>query len=91
MVKPTVTAWPSARLIRAARVLAGIDQSTLAADAGVAQKTVARIEADASGSTDARRLEMLKLLVRIFSERYGIEFFEATEQSGEGLRFRKNK
>jgi transcriptional regulator with XRE-family HTH domain len=89
MVKPTVTAWPSARLIRAARVLAGIDQSTLAADAGVAQKTVARIEADFSGSTDARRLEMLKLLSRVFAERYGIEFFEATEQSGEGLRFRK--
>ena len=91
MVKPAVTAWPSARLIRAARVLAGIDQSTLAADAGVAQKTVARIEADATGSTDARRLEMLKLLVRIFSERYGIEFFEGSEHSGEGVRFRKNK
>jgi DNA-binding XRE family transcriptional regulator len=91
MVKSSVTAWPTARLIRAARVLAGIDQSTLASDAGVAQKTVARIEADASGSTDARRLEILKLLSRVFAERYGIEFFEATEQSGEGLRFRKNK
>jgi hypothetical protein len=63
----------------------------LAADAGVAQKTVARIEADARGSTDARRLDMLKLLVGIFSERYGIEFFEESEHSGEGVRFRKKK
>lgn len=89
MVKPTFTPWPTARLIRAARVLAGIDQSTLAADAGVAQKTVARIEADSNGSTDARRLEILKLLISVFAERYGIEFFEETEMSGEGLRFRK--
>lgn len=64
-------------------------KSTLAADAGIAQKTVARIEADSNGSTDARRLAILKLLIRVVAERHGIYFFEETELSGEGLRFRK--
>jgi DNA-binding XRE family transcriptional regulator len=88
MVNPT-SIWPTPRLIRAARGLAGIDQSKLAGKAGVARKTIVLIEADESDRMDPRRLKVLQSLQRVFEDDYGIEFFEASENSGEGVRFRK--
>jgi DNA-binding XRE family transcriptional regulator len=88
MVNPS-DIWPSPRLIRAARGLAGIDQAKLAEKAGVARKTIVLIEADESDRMDPRRLKILQSLQRVFEDDYGIEFFEASENSGEGVRFRK--
>lgn len=81
--------WPSPQLIRAARGLIGIDQATLADKAGVARKTIVLIEADESDKMDPRRLKVLGTLQRVFEDEYGIEFFAASETSGEGVRFRK--
>jgi DNA-binding XRE family transcriptional regulator len=88
MVSPP-SIWPSPKLIRAARGLAGIDQAKLAEKAGVARKTIVLIEADESDRMDPRRLKVLQSLQRVFEEEYAIEFFEASENSGEGVRFRK--
>jgi DNA-binding XRE family transcriptional regulator len=88
MVKQS-SVWPSPRLIRAARGLVGIDQAALAEKAGVARKTVVLIEADESDRMDPRRLKILHSLQRVFEDEYGVEFFAAGENSGEGVRFRK--
>jgi DNA-binding XRE family transcriptional regulator len=88
MVNPS-DIWPSPKLIRAARGLAGIDQAKLAEKAGVARKTIVLIEADESDRMDPRRRKILQSLQRVFEDDYGIEFFEASESSGEGVRFRK--
>jgi DNA-binding XRE family transcriptional regulator len=88
MVTPS-SIWPTPRLIRAARGLAGIDQAKLAEKAGVARKTIVLIEADESERMDPRRLKVLQSLQRVFEDNYGIEFFAASENSGEGVRFRK--
>jgi DNA-binding XRE family transcriptional regulator len=81
--------WPSPRLIRAARGLVGIDQATLASKADVARKSVVLIEADESDRMDPRRLKVLQSLQRVFEDEYGVEFFAAGENSGEGVRLRK--
>jgi DNA-binding XRE family transcriptional regulator len=83
--------WPSPRLIRAARGLVGIDQRTLAEQAGVARKSVVTLEADKNEKMDPRRLKVLEEIRRVLEDVYGVEFFAASEQSGEGVRFRKNK
>ena len=82
--------WPPAHLIRAARGLLGIDQITLAEKAGVTRQTVMKIEADDSASLDPRRLKVLRDLQRVLEDVYGVEFFAASEHSGEGVRFRKS-
>jgi DNA-binding XRE family transcriptional regulator len=86
---PPAAIWPTPRLIRGARGLAGIDQEKLAGKAGVTRQTIIKIEADESDRMDPRRLTILQSLQRVFEEDYGIEFFEASENSGEGVRFRK--
>jgi DNA-binding XRE family transcriptional regulator len=80
--------WPSPRLIRAARGLVGIDRATLAEKAGVTRLTVYKIELDKDDRMDPRRLKVLQSLQRIFENEYGIEFFAASKNSGEGVRFR---
>jgi len=81
--------WPTPHLIRAARVLAGINQTTLAEKADVIQKTIAKVETDENDRMDPRRLEVLQKLQRVLEDAYGIEFFAASEDSGEGVRFLK--
>jgi predicted transcriptional regulator len=81
--------WPSPRLIRAARGLIGISQAALAETAGVTQKTITKIEADDSEIMDPRRLKVLRELQRVLEDDYGVEFFAASEHSGEGVRFKK--
>jgi DNA-binding XRE family transcriptional regulator len=85
----TSNVWPTPRLIRAARGLLGVDQGELAKRARVARKTIVLIEADESDRMDPRRLKILQSLQRTLEDDYGIEFFEASENSGEGVRFRK--
>ena len=83
--------WPTPPLIRAARGLVGIDQKTLAEKAGVARKSIVTLEADKSDKMDPRRLKVLQGIQRVLEDVYGVEFFAATEHSGEGVRFRKSK
>lgn len=85
----TPSIWPAPHLIRAARGLVGISQATLADEAGVTQKTIAKIETDVSGRMDPRRLKVLQKLQRVLDDVHGVEFFAASEHSGEGVRFRK--
>jgi DNA-binding XRE family transcriptional regulator len=87
--KPTTAVWPTPRLIRGARGLAGIDQEALAAKAGVTRQAVIKVESDKSDRMDPRRLKVLQSLQRVLEDEYGIEFFAASENSGEGLRLRK--
>jgi DNA-binding XRE family transcriptional regulator len=81
--------WPSPRLIRAARGLVGIERVELAEKAGVTRLTIYKIELDKGDRMDPRRLKILQSLQRIFEDEYGIEFFAASKNSGEGVRFRK--
>lgn len=87
--KQAMQVWPTPRLIRAARGLVGIDQETLASRADVTRQAVIKIEADESDRMDPRRLKVLQSLQRVLEDEYGIEFFAASENSGEGVRFRK--
>ena len=53
------------------------------------RQAIIKIEADESARMDPRRLKILQLLQRVFEDEYGVEFFAAGENSGEGVRFRK--
>jgi DNA-binding XRE family transcriptional regulator len=81
--------WPPPRLIRAGRALAGVDQATLALQAGVTRQAVSVVETDESEKMDPRRRKVLEAMQRVLEDEYGIEFFEASENTGEGVRFRK--
>jgi DNA-binding XRE family transcriptional regulator len=81
--------WPPPRLIRAGRVLAGVDQATLALQAGVTRQAVSVVETDESEKMDPRRRKVLEAMQRVLEDQYGIEFFAASKNSGEGVRFRK--
>lgn len=83
-----MTVWPSPRLIRAGRVLAGIDQATLAEKAGVTRQAVSVVELDPGIKMDPRRRRVLEAMQRALEEEYGVLFFEQSETSGEGLRFK---
>jgi DNA-binding XRE family transcriptional regulator len=86
---PVQDIWPPPRLIRAGRALAGVDQATLALQAGVTRQAVSVVETDESEKMDPRRRKVLEAMQRVLEDEYGIEFFEASENTGEGLRFRK--
>jgi DNA-binding XRE family transcriptional regulator len=81
--------WPTPRLVRAGRVLAGVDQATLALRAGVTRQAVSVVETDESERMDPRRRKVLEAMRHVLEDEYGIEFFAASENSGEGVRFRK--
>ena len=85
----TKSVWPSPRLVRAGRVLAGVDQAALALKAGVTRQAVSVVETDENEKMDPRRRKVLEAMQRVLEEEYGIVFFEASENSGEGVRFRK--
>lgn len=61
----------------------------MAEKGGVTQKTITKIEAGDSEIMDPRRLKVLQELQRVLEDVYGVEFFAASEHSGEGVRFRK--
>jgi DNA-binding XRE family transcriptional regulator len=81
--------WPSPRLIRAGRALAGADQATLAEKAGVTRQAVSVVEKHEGQKMDPRRRKILEAMQRALEDEYKIEFFAASESSGEGVRFRK--
>jgi DNA-binding XRE family transcriptional regulator len=83
--------WPTPRLIRAARGLAGLDQATLAAQAKVSRKAVNVIEGDESETMDFRRVAVLRKLQAVLENDFGIEFQKATRSAGPGVRLRNPK
>src|SRR5664280_2411893 len=83
--------WPTPRLIRAGRGLAGIDQATLAKRAKVSRQAVIAIEGDESETMDFRRVAVLRKLQAVLENDFGIEFQKATKSAGPGVRLRKPK
>jgi DNA-binding XRE family transcriptional regulator len=83
--------WPTPRLIRAARGLAGIDQETLGESAKVSRKTIILIESDKNETMDYRRLKKLQKLQAVLENEHEIEFFPESKKIGEGVRMRKRK
>jgi DNA-binding XRE family transcriptional regulator len=81
--------WPTPRLLRAARGLTGVDQSTLGKLSGVSRQTVIAIESCESDAMEYRRYEALQRLQEVFEKQFGIEFLSPTGSAGEGLRLRK--
>ena len=92
LMKPLADAQeevPTPRMVRAARALAGMDQSVLAEKVGVDRKTIVRIETDTRQKIDARRRDVLILIKEYFQDVRNIEFIFPSEKTGEGVRFRK--
>lgn len=61
-----------ARFVRGARVLAGWDQQTLAAKAGIVRRTLVKIEADEAPRPHAGTLERLDAAFGSVGIRYGL-------------------
>jgi hypothetical protein len=55
----------------------------------VTRQAVSVVEIDDGLRIDPRRRKVLESLQRVLESDYGIIFFEASEVSGEGVRFRK--
>jgi transcriptional regulator with XRE-family HTH domain len=89
--RKTDTIWPTPRLIRAARGLAGLDQATLAARAKVSRKAVVSLEGDENETMDYRRAEVLRKLQAVLENDFGIEFQKPTKRAGPGVRLRSAK
>ncbi|WP_376772146.1 helix-turn-helix domain-containing protein [Phyllobacterium trifolii] len=75
----------SIRLLRAARVLAGLSQEEMAQRAGIGRHTLMRLEnGDATvGFATVKRIHEIL-------EKAGIEFLPPSNGSGPGMRFREN-
>ncbi|MGX9390228.1 helix-turn-helix transcriptional regulator [Nitrobacteraceae bacterium UC4446_H13] len=69
--------------------MAGVDQATLASLAGVTRQAVSVVETDSSEKMDPRRRKVLEAMQRVLEDEYGVELFAASENSGEGVRFRE--
>ena len=80
--------WPTPRLIRAARVLVGLDQSALARQAKVSRQAVIGVEGDESETMDYRRIAVLRKLQAVLENDFGVEFQKATKRTGPGVRLR---
>jgi transcriptional regulator with XRE-family HTH domain len=72
--------------IRAARALLGWSQGQLAAAAGVGEMTVKRFEAD-KGEVSGTISSLQR--IRTALEHAGIEFIDATQEKGSGVRLAK--
>jgi DNA-binding XRE family transcriptional regulator len=81
---------PSARMIRAARALLGLEQSQLAEIVGVARRTIIRIEADDTEPTNPRRREIHEAIRDRLEEKYGIRFVYPGKTGG-GVIMRKGR
>ncbi len=81
---------PSARMIRAARGLLGLDQSQLAEIVGVARRTIIRIEADDTEPANPRRREVHEAIRDRLEDRFGIRFIYSGK-TGEGVVMKKGK
>ena len=81
---------PTPRMVRAARGLLGMDQAVLAKEVGVDRKTIVRVETDTREKIDARRRTVLKAIKSKFEEGFNIQFIFPDEQTGEGVRFRRD-
>src|SRR5450755_4315671 len=64
--------WPSPRLIRAGRTLAGANQAALAHKAGVTRQAISVVEKDKSHKMDPRRRKILEAMQRVLENDYGI-------------------
>jgi len=78
-------------MIRAARGLLGLGQADVAELAGLAQRTISKLEGESDFSMkDLRRRKALAALKEAF-ENQGIEFLFATAMAGEGVRLKVSR
>lgn len=75
---------PSAKVLKAARVLACLSQAELALMARVGHATVSRAEGGAGGTS----LENVKRIIAAL-EQAGVRFLPETKRDGEGVRLAK--
>ena len=81
---------PTARMIRAARGLLGLEQSQLAELVGVSRRTIIRIEADDTDPINSRRIEIHGAIRDRLEKKFGILFVYPGE-TGEGVVMKKGK
>ena len=81
---------PTARMIRAARGLLGLEQSQLAELVGVARRTIIRIETDDAEPSNPRRIEIHITIRDQLEKKHGILFVYPGE-TGEGVVMKKRK
>ena len=81
---------PSARMVRAARALLGLEQSQLADIVGVARRTIIRIESDDAKPTNPRRREIHEAIRDRLEKKFGVLFVYPGE-TGEGVVMKKGK
>ena len=81
---------PTARMIRAARGLLGLEQSQLAELVGVSRRTIIRIEADDTEPSNSRRIEIHGAIQDRLERKFGILFVYPGE-TGEGVVMKKGK
>jgi|SRR5664279_3515710 len=82
---------PSARMIRAARGLLGMEQSQLADLVGVVRRTIIRIEADDTEPTNPRRRQVHEAIRDRLEAKFGIRFVYADKTTGEGVVMKKGR
>jgi transcriptional regulator with XRE-family HTH domain len=80
-----MAAVSSIAVLRAARILANLSQQEVAQRAGIGRHTLMRLESgdEAVGIGIVERVHSVL-------ERAGVEFLPATQDSGPGIRLRKN-
>ena len=85
---PSDQVWPTRLLIKAARMLADLNQVELAESSGVSRKTIVAIENDANATIDYRRVSAIHRLRDALEQKHRIEFLRPTARSGPGVRLR---
>ena len=85
---PSHQVWPTRLLLKAARMLADLDQVELAESSGVSRKTIIAIENDMKATVDYRRVMAIHRLRDTLEEKHRIEFLRPTATRGPGVRLR---
>jgi DNA-binding XRE family transcriptional regulator len=82
---------PTARMIRAARGLLGLDQAKLANLVGVTRRTIIRLETEEAVPTNPRRIDVIASIRDTLEKDHGIRFVYTDKTSGEGVVMKRGR
>jgi DNA-binding XRE family transcriptional regulator len=82
---------PSARMIRAARALLGMEQAELGELVGVDRRTIIRLEADEIQPVNPRRIKILAAIRDALEKDGDVRFVFADKTTGEGVVMKRGK
>jgi DNA-binding XRE family transcriptional regulator len=82
---------PTPRMIRAARGLIDMDQTTLAELLGVARRTIIRLEAEDVAPTNPRRIAVIAAIRDLLEKDHGIRFVYSDRNTGEGVVMKRGR